>query len=652
MRTGVALAVAVAGAAGARAQTPSVSIEDVRVVEGSGGPWTQQVTVTLSEASLSTVEVPWHTVNGSAIGGADFDNDTGLIRFDSGVTTFMFPVVIRGDIDVEWNPTLQLDEAFFIALDPPVTMNATLLKSRATVTIVDDDRPTSVRPGLQFVSAVADSYAGAGRVRLQWRVPPPSATSGPPTDVLVRWNRGSGCAAPTDTTGSVSGEFRLSDPPTPIPLNPAGETQVVEHKDLQYDLYCYALFAMYSATTPTTEPATLVATPLNPVTVEGAAVAWSYSVAGSLPNVVPPTVGLDAVYTVSNDGVVHAMVRGEGGGGWPAGWNPVGLGKAASNRSPVVPLPYGPRYFVGTDSGEVHAVDAKNGSIAWSRSGRFSNALPNTPGAVQGTPAGLFTSFGGDNDAILVGTNRGPSGNTFFILDPMTGATGPPFSDGAMGGMLGMPAVDYLMHPNRVYFLTNSGTGTLWAFDLGVPGSPALAVPPGYPLNLAVGANGSPVLRNGRVYFGANTDLVVHRVSDGQTRSLNLGDGEIKGFVFPDRRSPDLYLSTGSTVWGVKDTLDTEPPPLTYLWSVTDIPTPSILLHRPNTNFLYVGGGDGRLYEIDVASGSPPTIPPAKKSVLLESNKQIGAPSLDGPNSLVHVGSASGVVYAVRVPLQ
>ena len=127
--------------------------------------------------------------------------------------------------------------------------------------------------------------------------------------------------------------------------------------------------------------------------------------------------------------------------------------------------------------------------------------------------------------------------------------------------------------------------------------------------------------------------------------ALNLSDGEVKGFAFPDRRNADLYLSTNTRVWGVNDTVDPANPNLVPLWSVTDIPTPSIVLHWPGTDYLYVGGGDGRLYEIDVASPTPQT---TKKSVTLEANAQIGAPSLDGPKSLVLVGSATGVVYAVR----
>ena len=639
IRAGVALAVAVAGAAGARAQTPSVSIEDARVVEGSSGNWSVDVTVTLSSSTSSTVAVPWSTADGSAISGQDFSYGTGSVTFPPFTTTQTLAVTIWGDTTIDWNPTLQMDEAFFIQLGTPT--NATLLESRATVTIVDDDR---AYPGLQLVSAVADGGPASGRVRLQWRVPPAPANPGPPIDVLVRWNEGSTCTAPADAIVPVTGSEFLLFANLGIPVNAPGQTQIVEHLDRPLGLrHCYALFAIYPPSTATMERAAVVATPFNSAAPN--LVAWAYSVGGSAPSVVPPTVGVDAVYTVSTDGVVHAMLRGEAGGAWPAAWNPVGLGKPAHNRSPVVPLPYGSRLFVGTESGDVHAVNGTNGAVAWSRSASFSNTQLPSAGGVQGTPAGLFTSFAGQNDVIVVGTT---SSNTFYMLNPVTGANVSTLSNGAVGAVPGMAVVDY--PGNRAFFLTTSSTGTLWAFDLGAPGSPWLTpstLPGGNPVALGVGANGSPVVRNGRLYFGVNADLVVYRLSDGQSRSLNLSDGQIKGFVFPDRRNEALYLSTSSRVWAVRDTLDTEPPPLTPLWWVTDIPTPSIVLHRPDTNYVYVGGGDGRLYEIDVISGNPPS----KRSVPLEPASQIGAPSLDGPNNLVLVGSASGVAYAVRVPL-
>jgi hypothetical protein len=641
VRTGLALAVAVAGAAMARAQTPTIWIDDARVVEGDGS-WSLSLDVKLSASSTSTVSATWGTDDGSAISGADYTATPAPITFLPGETTKPILVTIIGNGTPDWIPTLQMDKAFFVKLLS--ASNATIVKRRATVTIVDDDRTL---PGLQFVSAVADGSPGSGRVRLQWRVPASSA-SGAPTDVLVRWtvDTGSGCSAPTSATGGmVDGEFRLWADRS-IAVGPPGTTQVVEHTGLPFGKHCYALFADYSGVF-TTEKAVVTATPFDATAPNP--VAWTYSVGGDLPSVVPPTVGESAIYTVSMDGVVHAMTRSEGGGAWPPGWNPVGLGKPAHSRSPVVPLPYGQRLFVGTELGEVHAVDGEDGSIAWSRSPTFNGSPPlPSSGGVQGTPAGLFTAFTGQNDVILVGSNQ-TSTNTFFMLDPVTGTNLSALSNGSMGGVPGMPVVDYT--GNRTYFLTTLPAGALWAFDLGPAGSPGLtpsSLPLGNPVALTYGSNGSPVLSNARVYFGTtNGDVVAYRPASGQRSFFPAGDGGIKGFVFPDRRNNYLYFSTNTTVWGMADTGSPDPL-LSWKWAVNDIPSPSIVLQWPGTNWLYVGGGDGRLYQLDVSLPSPQT---AEKSVPLESGSQIGAPSLDGPNGLVLVGSDTGVIYAVRVPL-
>jgi hypothetical protein len=639
VRTGAALIVALAGAAGATAALPTLRIDDARVVEGSGGgAWDLYLTVTLSAASLDDVSASWTAVDGSATTPPDYTFVSGGNVFfpgGSGTTVQQIKVTIRSDDVDEWTPAPNTDEAFFVQLSSP--MNATIPNGRATVTIVDDDRDL---PGLQFVSAVADGVAGAGRVRLQWRVPP--SKSGAPTDVRVRWNEGSSCSAPaTATSTPVAGEFLISSPPLPtLPatVSPAGETQVFEHLGRPLVKHCYALFGVYTPGGTTTEKAEISATPFDSAAPNP--VAWTYST--GFPDVLPPTVGETAIYTVSTDGVVHAMTRGEAGGEWPAGWNPVGLGRPAHGRSPIVPLPYGQRLLVGTEVGEVHAVNGESGAIAWSRSSRFgSTQLLYGTGAAQATPAGMFTSFGGSNDLILVGTNA-TSNNRFHMLDPVTGLDRSPYyAPGSMGGVAAMAAVDY-PPGNRVYFLANSTTSTVFALNLGIAGVPAFSLAAGFPLNLGIAATGSPVLRGGRIYFPVNTDLALYRLSDATYRSMSVGDGPIKGFIFPDRRNTNLYFSTNGKVWGFKDTLDTEPPPFGFLWSVT-VQSPSMVLHWTGTDYLYVGGGDGYLYQIDVSSG-------ATRSVLLEASKQIGAPSLDGPNGLVLVGSSTGVVYAVRVP--
>jgi hypothetical protein len=642
IRAGLAAAAALAGAAEARAQLPTLSIADARVVEGSAGSWDLDLTVTLSASSTSTVSAAWTTVNGSASSGSDFTSRSGSVVFPPGSTTQTLSVPVIGDTAIEWSPTLQMDEAFFVQMAS--ASNGTFLKSRATATIVDDDRAL---PGLQLVSAVADGSATEGRVRLQWRVPP-SYASGDPVDVRVRWNEGSACAAPANVSDSVTGEFLLSSPPLPTlaaTVKAPGEAQVFEHLGRPLVKHCYALFAIYSPGGPTTERAVVSATPFDSTPPNP--LAWAYSTGGAAPDYSAPTVGTDAVYIVSLDGVVHAMTRDETGGTWPSSWNPVALGQPIHNRMPVVPLPFGQRLFVGTESGEVHAVDGVNGSIAWSRSATFGGTqLPNVGGA-QGTPAGLFTSWGGLNDAVLVGTNL-TSGNTVFMLNPVTGGALDSHNHGSLGGVRGMPVVDYA--GNRAHVVTTLPSGALWTLDLGAAGVPALvpsALAGANPLSLTYGSNSSPVLRNGRLYYGlTNGDVKVYQISDAKEATLG-GGTELKAFAFPDRRNGDFYFSTNTWVWGVRDTLSGNPS-LIPRWTVQDIPTPSPVLHWPNTDHLYVGGGDGRLYQIDVSAATPQT---TKKSVLLEAGEQIGAPSLDGPNGLVLVGSATGVVYAVRVPL-
>lgn len=646
-RAAAALAVVLGGAAGARAQLPSLEIVDVRVVEGSpSGLVDRQVTVALSVASVLPVDVSWHTVAGSATGGdVDFADATGNVHFDSGVTTQQLTVRVMQDTAIEWSPTLQRDEVFFVDLD--LAANATIRKRRATVTILDDDRD---EPGLQLVSVVSDGSASAGRNRLQWRVPP-TPLANPPVDVLIAWNSGpTSCTSPADSLpASAQGQRYISQ--DSLPVGAPGGTQAWPHLEESPGVplvpgrrYCYSLFTIYAGPTPTLERVTIAATPLD----TSGAVKWSYST--GWPDVVPPTVGSDAVYTVSTDGVVHAMRRGPAGGPWPNDWNPVALGRPAHARSAVVPLPEGPRLFVGTEAGEVHAVDGKNGSIAWSRSQPFGGTQLPHAGGVQAAPAGIFKSWGGPNDLVLVGTNT-LSASEFYALDPVTGVDRSMYSSGGMGAVRGMAVVD--QPGNRVFFLTGASGGTLWGLDLGPAGAPNLApsaLPGGNPRSFSAGSNGSAVLRGGRLYLGTvNGNLNVLRLTDGATMSLfGLSDGEVKGFVFPDRRDSRMYFSTNGRVWAAHDTVEPAAPLLSTLWSVTDIPTPSIVLHRPGTDFLYVGGGDGRLYQIDVADPDPQA---NKRSVLLEAGSQIGAPSLDVTYGLVLVGSATGVVYAVQVPL-
>jgi hypothetical protein len=650
--TAIAAAVSLAPAS-TEAQVIIDLSADQRIIEGNSGTAAVVFNVNLNTTWIAPVTVNWRTIAGSATGPGDFVVvSSGTVTVNPG--SLSAPVTapdveVRGDTTAEWSQTLQQDEVFFVELFNPV--NGTIRRGRASVTIVDNDY---AQPGVQFLSVVSDSTAAGssgGRNRLQWRVP---AAPTAPSQITVAWNSGApgtGCSSPiADTAG---------EPPGPKTLAPgaADSRQSWLHDASDGNLsvprdYCYTVFIYYGAVSP--ERAEVKTTSLD--SFDGP-IKWTFTPGHyngvAAPSVEPPTVGADAVYAVSTDGVVHAMTRNVGGGVWPPLWNPVALGKPAHNRSAVTPLPVvGNRLFVGTENGELFGVDARTGAIAWARIGSNGTQLMTNSLGVQATPALLLKQFGGQNDLVLVGTANGPANTKFFALDPVTGANvdeypgGGDTPPGPISNVFGMAVVDYSL-PNRVYFGTAGAAFTLWSLDLGPLGAPNLTLSSmpwnPKPLGVTGGTVGSAVLRNGVLYLGTDTGATAAvqalRISDGVLRSPYVhGDGQVKGFTWPDRRDGRLYFSTTGNVHAIRD----DGSAITSFWgSPLPISNPSIVLQKPGTDDLYVGDGNGRLVKINANTKATTALTLATPGVV------IGAPSLDNVHNLLHVGSDRGVIYAI-----
>jgi outer membrane protein assembly factor BamB len=123
-------------------------------------------------------------------------------------------------------------------------------------------------------------------------------------------------------------------------------------------------------------------------------------------------------------------------------------------------------------------------------------------------------------------------------------------------------------------------------------------------------------------------------------------DGAVKSLVFPDRTGTDLYFSTDNTVSSLNDSGSAA----ALNWSAT-ITGASAPLHLVGERYLYVGSADGRLYELDVTTGTPST-PPSSRSVILgDGLAAVGFPMRDSRNGLLHVGTEAGVIYAITLPL-
>lgn len=115
---------------------PSLSIDDVTVVEGDGGFVQAVFTVSLSAPSGKPISVAYATAGDTATAVTDFTSASGTLNFAAGVTSQQITVQIVGDLLDEF------DETYFVNLTTPV--NATIADSQGLGTITDNDPPPTV----------------------------------------------------------------------------------------------------------------------------------------------------------------------------------------------------------------------------------------------------------------------------------------------------------------------------------------------------------------------------------------------------------------------------------------------------------------------------------------------------------------------------
>ena len=502
---------------------------------------------------------------------------------------------------------------------------------------------------VQSLGATSRGPGGAGENVLQW-----VNTNGGADENLARWNKApdgtSVCSPPTSPFAAADGEHVVS--------NPAASKQSFAHGGVVLDTaYCYSVFVKVSGSYSPgrTVKARAFDTSAGPVR-------WAYFSGATA--VVPPTVSSDGILALSNDQSVHSLGRGIFGGTWPATWTPRRINGVAHSRSPAVPFiaPVAGAdvlFFVGDDAGDVTAFNTQTGQVGWGPT-LLSSAM------VTGAPGGFFVQYGGPADAILVGTRNVSAGPShFYTLDLGTGAVLLPTFDGTtttlgLGPVMSTPTLDYAT--GRAYVTSWRFMGSepsVWCLQIKPDGTidPTPVWTGGTPTLGDISA--SPVLANGRVYV-ANTAGDIYSLSkvDGTPGPVYpTGDGPVKGFLFPNRATGELFFSTNTMVHSISDDGSGN---LTPNWSFDAAGTlePSIVLHWPNTDLLFVGSKDGTLWQIDFSAAPILT---ATSQTLGDGVGHIGAPSLDiglAPpdvsvlgNSLLLVGSESGALYAVEVPL-
>ncbi len=130
---------------------PSLSINDVTVIEGNAGTVNAVFTVTLSAASGQAVSVNYATADGTATQPADYTNTSGTLTFTAGQTTRTITVPVIGETVPEAN------ETFFVNLSGAT--NATISDNQGLGTISNDDVPVTVNPATVPNGTVAVAYS-------------------------------------------------------------------------------------------------------------------------------------------------------------------------------------------------------------------------------------------------------------------------------------------------------------------------------------------------------------------------------------------------------------------------------------------------------------------------------------------------------------
>jgi hypothetical protein len=174
---------------------PSVRVDDVSITEGNSGASTAQFLITLSTPTTSAVTVNYWTASGTALGGIDFSVASGILTFSPGETSKVVAVPVTGDL------VFEPSEVFSLNLSSPV--NATIAKSSATATILNDD--TAVTPSVGIANASINE-GNSGSKLANFAVALSTSSS---QTVTVSYNTATGTATDNDFT-AASGTLTFS----------------------------------------------------------------------------------------------------------------------------------------------------------------------------------------------------------------------------------------------------------------------------------------------------------------------------------------------------------------------------------------------------------------------------------------------------------
>ena len=175
---------------------PTISINNVSLVEGNGGSKPLQFTVNLSNPSYQQITVDYATTAGTATAGTDYQSAGSTLTFNPGETAKPVAVSVNGDT------VFEPDETFFVQLSNSV--NASITKAQGTGTITNDDASQS--GSFNFTAASYSINEDGGSATLTVK-----RTGGSDGAVSVQYVTNGGTATANSDYTNASGTFSWAD---------------------------------------------------------------------------------------------------------------------------------------------------------------------------------------------------------------------------------------------------------------------------------------------------------------------------------------------------------------------------------------------------------------------------------------------------------
>jgi hypothetical protein len=301
----------------------------------------------------------------------------------------------------------------------------------------------------------------------------------------------------------------------------------------------------------------------------------------------------------------------------------------------------------------IYAINSGTGAFDWIVSPA---SVPFVASASVQLKAFSSASFTLGQDLVVVGTHNAAttSANQIFGLNGNTGATvwtvtGASGTVPAMDIISASPMVDYANNAIWVTSRSNGGTSqpSLWKLNsnTGAVLFTANLGPSDYGPTLGPQSDVLFVPING----GALT--AIDPVTGVTLGSINPGDGGVKNSpAIATLTMPyTVVFTTNTKVWAYQFSCATTPclaggGTFTKLWGGTAVNNPSAPLTFYGISKVYVGGGDGKIHELDLNTGVD------GKQRLLDTSVTVGDVGIDLVLNNVLASASDGRSYAFAIP--